>query len=275
MLGYARSLRRKLAKISTPPPPKRIGPRIFGVGCAKTGTHTVGAMFEGFVETAHEPDALKLIRLLLEREATGDRSTLLKFLSQRDKDLQLKVNASHINIYLIDEFEELFEDNRYVLTIREPLHWLRSFTDDSLRRDAQQEWIDFRVFRFGPPSGHPEAEAPLAEHGLFTLSGYFHYWQSAINKVRSQIPPERLMIVQTEELGPRAAEIANFAGISIGDKGPSNTHAYKNTERFGVLEAIDREYLLSTCEAAVGDTARSVLPGWSAAAAADRLFRQD
>lgn len=273
MVKYVDTIRRKFAELTAPPPPQREGPRVFGVGCAKTGTHSLGEMFEGFVETRHEPDAIRLIQLLLERERTGDRTKLLKFLEQRDRKLQLKVNASHVNIYLIQELEELFDDSRYVLTIRQPLHWLRSFTDDSLRRDARQEWIDFRKFRFGPASGHPDAEAPLAERGLFTLAGYFGYWESAISTLRARIPAERLMIVQTEELGPRASEIAAFAGIDIGEKGPSKTHSFQNTERFGVLDDIDRDYLLATCEATLGETARAVLPGWSAADEAERLLK--
>lgn len=269
--GLPRKIARRIARLLARPAPRRTGPRIFGVGAAKTGTHTIGEMFEGIVPTAHERDAEELIRLMLDRPAGGSEA-LIERLRTRDAQRGLKIDASQVNIYLIEELERLFPDSRYILTLRTPLHWLRSFVDDSLGRDVSDTWMQFRDFRFGTTSGHPPEEAPLAGRGLYTLGGYLNYWRDAIERTTTAIPPERLLIVQTEEIGARVEEIAAFCGFSLKGRKPQTTHAFRTPHRFGVLEEIDRDYLLATSEAIVGETARRVLPGWSAEAEAARLF---
>jgi hypothetical protein len=251
---------------------RRNGVRIFGVGAAKTGTHTIGEMFKGIVPAAHERDAEELINLMLESKATGSNVRLVERLLARDCQHGLKIDSSHVNVYLIEELEGLFPDSRYILTLRQPLHWLRSFVDHSLGQGASDAWMRFRDFRFGATINHPPQEAPLSERDLYTLVGYLHYWRDAIERIITLIPPERLLIVQTEDIGKRIDEIAAFCGVPLRGRAPKTTHAFPARHRFGVLDEVDRDYLIATCEANVGETARRVLPGWSAEAEAASLF---
>ena len=251
--------------------PKRRGVRIFGVGAAKTGTHSLGQMFEERVHARHEVDSEELIALHLERETTGKNDKLRAALKQRDRKRCLKVDASQVNVYLLEDLEALFEDSRYVLTIRSPVLWLRSIVDDSLRRDTTDTWKRFREYRFGQRTEYPDEEQELAERGLFTLAGYLTYWRSAIERVEKSVPKERLLVVSTKDLGPRSAEIAEFCGIPGGGVPTEKAKAFVNTTRFGVLSKIPRDYLEQTIERICGKKARAYLPESSISEEIDKI----
>lgn len=238
--------------------------RVFGVGAAKTGTHTIGEMFADRVPSAHEMDVDRLIRLLLDE---GPNSPALRrFLKVRDRWRGLQIDASHVNIFLLDDLMALFPDSRYLLTVRSPALWLRSFLDDSLRADAAPIWHRFRDFRFGAKAAADGPEAALGEDGLYTLEGYLKYWAFSVTEVQARVPADRLLVVPTETIGARAAEIARFAQVPDPDRPPATTHAYRNAQRFGVLDRIPRAHLEARLETLAGPVARTVLPGWTAAA---------
>ena len=230
----------------------RKGPRIFGVGAAKTGTHSLGEMFNDQIKSHHELDIELLIYMHLDRVRTGNDKIIRRFLLRRGMVRDLKIDASHINIYLIDDFEELFPESLYVLTIRHPLDWLRSFIDDSLRAEASDAFKVFREYRFGSNYGHTREEKALADRGLFTLQGYLKYWCFAIEEVTNKIPNDRLFILRTDELGEKSDEIAHFCGIKSDPIDKSRAKSYVNTKRFNVLSEIPKEYLDNIIEAECG-----------------------
>ena len=118
--------------------PSRSGVRVYGVGAAKTGTHSFGEMFANRVRSGHEMDSEKLIVMHLDATRGGDRRELKEFLRKRDSKRSLKIDASQVNIYLMNELLEIWPDSRFVLTIRPPMSWLRSIIDDSLRRETNE-----------------------------------------------------------------------------------------------------------------------------------------
>jgi hypothetical protein len=238
----------------------REGARIYGVGAAKTGTHSFGSMFEDRVAADHEMDSERLIRLHFSRLETGDDRRLRNFLRFRDWWRNLKIDASQVNIYLIDDLESLFPGNRYVLTIRPPVPWLRSIIDDSLRRKTSKTWKKFRQFRFGENKNLPVQEEVLESRGLYSLRGYLGYWRDSIERVIDRIPPERLMIVDTRDLAQRSEEIADFCGLPGGGVVAQRAHAFANPTRFGILSEIEPSYLEETVENLCGPLSQQLFP---------------
>ena len=245
--------------------------RVFGVGAAKTGTHTFGAMFADTVPSLHEADAENLIRLHLDRVATGDPTALHNYLKVRDRRRMLTVDASQLNIYLLNDLEALFQGNRYVLTVRHPVRWLRSMIDDSLRRDVSETWMRFRRHRFGDPTGHPVQQRALAERGLFTLQGYLSYWRDAIERVHASCPTDRLLVVTTGTLSYNAAKIARFAGIASLAAPPPTGRTFANPTRSGVLEQVPERYLVEVVSEACGEWVERLFPDESIVAAVAEL----
>ena len=80
--------------------PRRTGLRVFGVGAAKTGTHTLAQMFEDHVRTGHEADADALIRRFLHKAETGDAAPLHKLLRWRER---LRVHLGARNLLGVEE----------------------------------------------------------------------------------------------------------------------------------------------------------------------------
>ncbi|MGB3472834.1 MAG: sulfotransferase [Erythrobacter sp.] len=231
---------------------RRRGCPVYGVGAAKTGTHSLAAMFEPYVASEHEPDQIELIELLLDREQTGVSRQLYRFLRERGKRHPLKVNASQINIYLLGEILELHPDAKFVLTTRHPLDWVRSIIDDSLRRDIGNSWRRFRDFRFGMPAKLGGPDDSLARAGLYTLEGYFSYWSQAMRIPLGAIQNERLLIVRTEQLFDTSEQIADFCEISGFVPDEKKSHAFANPFRSGLLGELGKGHVLSTMERVCG-----------------------
>lgn len=248
----------------------RGGVRIFGVGAPKTGTNSIAGIFRHTVTTAHEQDAERLIQLHLERERTGSHSRVRRFLFMRDRWRNLKIDSSHVNIYLLDDLERLFPQSRYVLTVRPPLDWVRSMIDDSLRRGASETWHQFRDYRFGAKASAKE-EVALEKRGIYSLGGYLHYWQDAIERVVQRIEPDRLLVVKTEEISSHVGPIAEFCGVSANRVAGGKTKFFANPTRFGVLGEMDPDYLIDTTEKICGDLSRRLFPDYSIEHAARNL----
>lgn len=234
---------------------------MFGLGAAKTGTHSLARIFEPVCEAAHESDARRLIRRVLERERHGDAAALVSLLRRRDARRQLHVDSSQVNLYLIDELETLFGNSRYVMTVRHPVDWLRSIIDDTMRRDASDVWLAFREFRFGARAdGTRPEERALAARGLHSLDGYLSYWRDAVTRPLAQIPRDRLLVVRTKDLHPRAVDIADFCGLPRPVVSRQQAHAYANPQRFGVLSELPHAYLRERLEAVCGAPASLHFP---------------
>jgi hypothetical protein len=250
---------RQVANILAGPHPV---PRVFGVGAAKTGTHTIGSMFADRVASAHEQDAERLIRLLMDHGSGSP--ALRRYLTSRDRSRRLLIDASQVNIYLIDDIEALFPNSLYVLTVRTPAAWLRSIIDDSLRREVEPVWHEFRDYRFGRKAAAATPDAPLAAADLYTLAGYLGYWRFSVERVLNGIAPERRLVVETSQLAARAADIARFSSVPEPERPPLTTHSFRNDTRSGVLDQIDPAHVEAQLEAIAGPLSRTLFPGWTA-----------
>jgi hypothetical protein len=243
--------------------PRRSGARVFGLGASKTGTHTLGEMFESHIRGGHEADANRLIRLILNKVDTGNPRPLHRFLKFRDIVRNLKIDSSSVNTYLLDDWLSLYPDSRFILTVRAPGSWLRSMVDHSVLRDPTPEWKRFRTYRFGANSGHPPEETALAEAGLYPLAAYLDYWRVSVSSAYEKVPEQQLLVVPTNKIGEMPNEIAAFCGIDT-IRAPNTTHSYANRHRAGLLEGIDSDYVTALIEREVGGVARRALPGWAA-----------
>lgn len=219
--------------------------RLYCVGAAKTGTHSIDTMFDDNVKSQHEADDDEVIDKILQI-TSGDISNvdLREYILQRDKRICLDVDSSQLNFFFLDQLLDEFPDARFLLTIRDCYSWLNSFIDDSLRRQPSGNWIKLREYRFRSDYfTHPVEERALQERGLYTLDGYLSYWAIHNHKVLATIPDDRLLIVRTNDISKRAHDIADFAGLPRDTVRTQHTHAFKNPEKFHVLNEILRDYL--------------------------------
>ena len=219
--------------------------RLYCVGTAKSGTHSIAAMFGGSVRARHEADNRRDIREILEVAAGRvDRDRMKRYVRRRDRRLYLDIDSSQVNFFMLDALLTEFPGARFLLTIRDPYSWLDSIINDSLRRPSNRSWTDFRNFCFRSDIfSHPPEELALAEHGLYTLDGYLSYWAAHNQKVLSDVPEDRLLTVRTDRITDRVHEIAEFAGLPPAVIELEKSHAFRNPRKFGLLFQVDRDHL--------------------------------
>jgi len=218
---------------------------LYCVGAAKTGTHSVSAMFDKKVRTQHEAEFEEVIQKILQLlSGKVEEQSIKEYLQQRNKRLNLEIDSSQLNFFFLDHLLKEFSDARFLLTIRDCYSWLDSFINDSLRRTTSENWINLRKARFGfDKFAHQPQEKILADNGLYTLDGYLSYWASHNTKVLQAIPQEKLLVIRTQDISTSANLIADFASISRKRLLNHKTHVFKNPTKYKILQKIDRDFL--------------------------------
>ena len=221
----------------------------FGVGMAKSGTHSLSALFGRHHRSAHEPEEHLLIKLILGM-ANGSTSTAdaERYLIVSDKRLKLEMNSSSLNYFVLPSLVELFGDARFIVTVRPPLQWLESMINQQLGLPCPVHWQRLRDLRFGGTARFPEREYALERRGLYTLDGYLSYWARHNRDVLQQVPADRLLVVETNRLASSLERIAGFVGVPASTLDSNNAHTFKTKQRFDVLSELDRGYLEETAE---------------------------
>lgn len=223
--------------------------RVFGVGMAKSGTHSIAGLFATHYRAAHEPEASEWIDAILARAAgrLGD-DAIDDDLRRMDRRLRLEVNASLLNGFLVDRLVRVFPDARFVLTVREPLAWLDSMINQQLGRPCPSRWRRLRDLRFGTPAEHPPAELPLAERGLYTLDGYFADWAAHNRRVLDAVPAARRIVIGTHAIAEAIPRLASFLDVDPATLDAGAAHAFPAAAHHGVLDDLDPAILARAIE---------------------------
>jgi hypothetical protein len=220
--------------------------RLYCVGMAKSGTHSIAVMFADRLRSGHEPEAGRTIELILAlAEGQVSREEFRRSIVERDRRLRLEVDSSALNFFLLDALVPLFPDARFLLTVRHPRSWLDSFINHQLAHPTTTpQWARFREFRFRPHElTHPPEEAVLKSRGLYTLDAYLAYWASQTRAVLEKVPADRLLVVRTDQITARAADIARFAGLPPALAAAQKSRANPAKAKFGILSELDADYV--------------------------------
>jgi hypothetical protein len=223
----------------------------FGVGCPKTGTHSLAYMLAKRFRSAHEPGCRDLIRLILahhhQRLSLHDFTLAFKaYVSS----LHLEMNSSQLNGFLIDALVAAHPHAQYILTVRDCRSWCRSLINHQIERPIRLDnpWVALREVRYG--SRHQrycEQDLPLEQHGLYSLDAYFSYWLAHNVRVLNAVPPNQLLIV-SHRLNEEISELAGFLGISPADIDLSLAHSFPGTYADCLFDRLDQEYVSERAE---------------------------
>lgn len=157
------------------------------------------------------------------------------------------MDAAHLNIHILDILIDEFSDAKFILTMRDCYSWLDSFINHRLARPGFYEkraWIkDLGDLRFGADRyKHAQEEKILAEHGLYTLDGYFSWWKTHNTRILTTVPPEKLLVIKTWELTQWIPEIERFLGITPGSL-LTSARGNVTSKKFHILSQIDKDFL--------------------------------
>jgi len=220
--------------------------QLYCVSVAKSGTHSICAMFSRNVAAHHEPQASKMMEMFFAwRDRRISDRELREWIHARDRELALEVDSSWFNILILNSLAGEFSRARFVLTIRDCYSWANSEFRRVLNRPSNEPIrVKMRQLLYGNAGAvHAPEEQVLQTAGLFPLTGYLARWTAHNEIVLATIPPERLLVVRTDQIRDRAHEIADFAGLPRHTVRLHRTHEYRNPVQRQVIREIDRNFL--------------------------------
>jgi hypothetical protein len=220
--------------------------QLYCVGTAKSGTHSLCAMFSRNVRAGHERRAEPLIDKFFERqEGRIGEGEWREWIHARDRELALEVDSSWFHILMLDVLAQDFPHARFVLTIRDCYSWLNSELKRVLHRPTQNpRRIRMRRFLYERPGAtYAPEERVLQDTALYPIDSYLARWTAHNEQVLATIPEERLLVVRTGQIRARAHEIADFAGLPRHAVRLERTHEYRNPVARELIREIDRDFL--------------------------------
>jgi hypothetical protein len=254
---------RRLAARAARRLPRRRRFQAYGLGVSKSGTTSLARVCLPRYRSAHEPEWREVMRFILE-VADGRRSEgeLRRWVVERDARLRLEMDSSHLNSWLVEHLVAAFPKAKFVLLIRDPYSWLTSIVSRHGFRRASKDplRVEFFRVRFPPIPADPEQERALAGLGLPSLSSYLCYWGEHNRRMLAAVPPERLLVVRTHELGQSLPRVAELLGVPNETLSAESSHANRRRKDAGLLDSVSRQYLASLVEQYGGDLVERFFP---------------
>jgi Sulfotransferase domain len=220
--------------------------QVFCVGTAKSGTHSVASMFSKNVRAGHEKEVLKFIEAFFcWQEGKITEREYRDWLAARDREMALEIESSWFHGLIVDLLASEFPKARFILTIRDGYSWLNSEFKRVLHTPSRQpQRVKMREFVYnGAATAYAPEELVLKENGLFPVDNYLARWAAHNEKVLAMVPPERLLVVRTEQIGARAFEIADFAGLPRCAIQLQRTHEYQNPVQREIIRELDSQFV--------------------------------
>ncbi|WP_420645553.1 sulfotransferase [Candidatus Leptofilum sp.] len=220
--------------------------QLYCIGTAKSGTHSIASVFSPLFKSKHEPYSEQAIEMILDlASGKADNAKLMRFLKNKERLLNLEVNSSQLNYFFLETLVAHFPEAKFILTIREPYAWLKSYINHQLgRKEVSSNWQQFRDYRFKNPAYTFSVEdMPLNEYQLYPIDSYLSYWAKHNRDVLKLVPKERLLILRTDQISDKLDEIADFVDIDEESLRVEASHTYRAVKKFNILEQIDSEFL--------------------------------
>ncbi|MFK7739345.1 MAG: sulfotransferase [Planctomycetota bacterium] len=237
--------------------------RLYGVGAPRTGTHSVAAIFARPVRSRHEPRLREAMRRVVAHQRGGlSLAELRGFVRRRDARLQLDVDASHVNAFLLEAIQAEFPDARFLLTIRDCYSWMDSAMNHSVNTGSWSR-IDREYIEFYLASGsveYSEFDSFLRTYDLLSIDSYLSAWVRHNEAVLRSVPAARLLVLKTSEISDSLERIAEFAGLSAELIAPGFRAQGLARSKHGLLDRVDPGYLEERVQQLCGALMRRYFP---------------
>jgi len=230
-------------------------------GLSKTGTHSIAGVFKGY-RSKHHPQRDQLLEFAIRYlEHTATIAEVTRFLERRDRKLWLEMEASTLHGTLIEPLVQACPQKMFILTVRDPYSWCDSWVDHNLNYGAGERFtvLDELRLRAGDYP-HTNYDASLEQRGCAPLAAYFQLWAAHNQRVLEHVPPNRLLIVKTDEIMTRVPDIAAFVGAPVETMRPENAWQFRAPKKHNVLATLEPAYVRDTMENHCGDLMKQMFP---------------
>jgi hypothetical protein len=233
--------------------------RLFVVGLPKTGTTSLTRMFRDRYRAGHELGGERFLRCLADHIAgrlpTEEmRGILVQRIGRIRVDVDSAAFLSHFAGFLADRYP----DAKFVITLRDCYSWLRSVISHMATRPARhRSLIDYRDFKYGGAESDPGAkprfapeEKALEDAGLYPVQGFLKAWASVNADLLDATPPDRRLVLKTEDIGRSIGELAAFCGVEPATI--SLAHSNRTRRRWDGLTRIPGDFVRRKAEEICG-----------------------
>ena len=236
------SVRRRLRRLPAHVRPRRL--HLYGVGHGKTGTTSLARMFAQY-RSDHQLDNARFVPITI-AALNGEVAAGLvrRELRRRSWRFHLEVDVASFLAPFAATLAGMYPDAKFVLTIRDCFSWLDSRVESHLhvpRESVRYAYSEAQYGRYGEP--FQTEERSLRDAGLHPVASYLRYWAEINAYVLAAVPPDRLLVVRTEDLDASLERIAEFAGVPATTLSTARENA--NPERTGLLGTVPRSYILA------------------------------
>jgi Sulfotransferase domain len=200
----------------------------------------------GFYRASHEIDRLRMHALaagVLTGELDVGGARVRAELRRRSVRFHLEVDvAGHMAVFA-GTHAGMYADAKFVLLMRDCFSWLNSVVDQrlrSIRELRNNAYFHAKFVRYGYEFS--SAEAVLRDAELVPVAAYLRAWAETSRRVLEEVPPERLLVVRTEDLDHSVEALARFAGVPESTVQP--VHANRNPSPTGLLSEVPASFVI-------------------------------
>ena len=205
-------------------------------------------VFETNFRSAHEPERAELLAKVVsldERLIDGDEMD--DFLRERDERLQLELDTSWANYFIMDRLAVLFPNAKFIQLVRDCYTWVESLINHLVTRAVPPDVQGFMDWWFEPTKyPHQKEDRTLREAGMYSLECYLTRWTNQVEGPSRVIPPDRLLVIRTHEIPESLGAMALFLGVPPDQLDKSKTHSNRGKTERPLLTLVDRGYLEDT-----------------------------
>jgi len=185
-------------------------------------------------------------RLIAWREGRLDRDGMRRWLALRSEAGMLELDSSSFNHYFLGILAELHPSARFVYTRRDAVSWADSFLNMVLRHGTYlrgRPWPEWQIAlgrlmapsldpgQFSSPAHLYLSLRPLAEE----LLGFY---ARETARIEAALPPERSLVIPTEELSASLDTLAEFAGVPRSALNAAGSHANRGQNKIPLVAAL-------------------------------------
>ncbi|MGH8094958.1 MAG: sulfotransferase [Chthoniobacterales bacterium] len=219
--------------------------KAFCVGQAKSGTASLCGLLAKNYRAAHEPERAQLLAMILE-ESRGQivGKDFYAYLLERDRRLNLEYDIAWANQFIMGYLLEAFPDARFIVLIRDVESWLRAIVGHLLSRKIPSDVRAFLDWWFKPAQyPHSRGDRALATQGLYSMAAFLNAWNRHLNSCIQTIPPDKRLILRTDELNQSHQRLASFLKIPVAQLDTLNGHLNRGTWSGELDGLVERAYL--------------------------------
>ncbi len=228
----------------------------FCLGTPKSGTHSIANMLKGY-RTSHEPNEIFMINLLHQKKnGTLSLDDLIKILKYRDISNWLEMESSHYLGSIASELINVFDDAKYILTIRDCISWMDSWFNHQLSRETLSNESIYDLGRNNYySSGHEytKHDRMLEKMKLYPIRSYLEFWKTHNQNVLYSVPKERLLIIKTNEISKMTPQLANFLHVNESNIFNKASHEFKAKGKHNILDKLDTNFLYDSAMEICGE----------------------